>query len=395
MRFSPIKILQGLLCSTPLLVLLLAACGGGGGGSTPSAPLASAYTLSVNVTGLAAASGVVLRNNSGDDLTVAAPGVYPFATKVLSGTSYNVTVLSQPSSPVQLCMVTGPSGTMPASNLTLGVNCVNAYTISGTISGDPTIAVSGIGPILQNNGGDDLFIPVLPASGVAANFTFSTPVADGQPYNVTQLSQARSPGQNCNTYAYNIGSVSGVPVTNVTINCTYQAIVPKFAYVTNSTANTVSAYTIDAAASGVLSTVGSPVATGAQPYSVSVDPTGRFAYVANHSGNNISVYSINAAASGVLVPTDMNSTVSGIQNTIAAGTYPISVTVHPSGKFAYVANESSNSLSGLQHQHQQRRALRDRCEWRNHRHPVEHRDRNASLCRGHRSHRSFCLCGES
>jgi DNA-binding beta-propeller fold protein YncE len=345
MRFSPIKILQGLLCSTPLLVLLLAACGGGGGGgSTPSAPLASAYTLSVNVTGLAAASGVVLRNNGVDDLAVSAPGVYPFATKVVSGTSYNVTVLTQPSSPVQLCTVTGPSGTMPASNLTLGVNCVNAYTIGGTITG----AANGIGPILRNNGGDDLFIPAV-QSGVAVSFTFSIPVESGASYTVTQLSQARSPGQDCSS----ITPVSGVASTSsaasgVSITCTLANTVPRFAYVTNSTAKTVSAYTIDAAASGVLSTAGAPVATGAEPYSVSVDPTGRFAYVANHSGNNISAYSIDTSTTstaGALTAIDANGAVGGYQATIAAGTYPISVTVHPSGKFAYVANESSNSLS--------------------------------------------------
>ncbi len=45
MRFSPTKLLQGLLCSTPILVLALAACGGGGGGGGSSGTPAAAYTL--------------------------------------------------------------------------------------------------------------------------------------------------------------------------------------------------------------------------------------------------------------------------------------------------------------------------------------------------------------
>jgi 6-phosphogluconolactonase len=346
MRFSPIKFLHGLLYTAPVLFLSLAACGGGGGGSTPppAVPLASAYILSVNVTGVSGV-GVVLRNNGGNDLTVATPGTYPFTTAVVAGSGYDVTVLSHPSSPVQVCTVTSPLGSMPAANLTVAVSCVAAYTIGGTIQGDSTIAVSGIGPILQNNSGDDLFIPVLPGGGAPVNFKFNIPVAGGN-YNVIQLSRAKSPGQTCD--GTTPGSLispaaSGAVSANVilTITCVAANIAPKSAYVTNSTDNTVSAYVINPT-TGVL-TAGAALTTGAQPYSVSVDPTGRFAYVANHSSSNISAYSI--GGTGALTAIDANGAVTGTQSTIAAGTYPISVTVHPSGKFAYVVNESSASIS--------------------------------------------------
>ncbi|MEO8343610.1 MAG: hypothetical protein ABI536_07295, partial [Gallionella sp.] len=65
MRFSPIKFLNGMLYTAPVLFLTLASCGGGGS-STPSSSLASAYTLSVNVTGVSGV-GLVLRNNGGND----------------------------------------------------------------------------------------------------------------------------------------------------------------------------------------------------------------------------------------------------------------------------------------------------------------------------------------
>jgi 6-phosphogluconolactonase len=341
MRFSPIKFLHGLLYTAPVLFLTLAACGGGGG-STPGGSLAASYILSVNVTGVSGV-GVVLRNNGGNDLTVTTPGTYPFTTAVVAGSGYDVTVLSNPSSPVQVCTVTSAMpATMPASNVTVGVNCVNAYKIGGTINGDPSIAVSGIGPILHNNNGEDLFIDILPASGVSRTFTFNIPVASGVSYAVTQLSKAKSPGQDCSGGITNgTGTVSGADITNVSITCVSVPTVPKYAYVTNSTANTVSPYAINAT-SGVL-TAGTALTTGTQPYSVSVDPTGRFAYVANHSSNNISAYSIDGA--GALSAIDANGAVSGYQATIAAGTYPISVTVHPSGKFAYVVNESSADIS--------------------------------------------------
>ena len=354
MRFSPIKLLHGLLYAVPVLLLTLVACGGGS--STPSAPPAAAYTVGGGISGLTS-NGLVLRNNGGDDLT-AASGVasYTFATPVANGGSYDVSVLTQPgvgtTSP-QLCTVANASGSIAGANVTnANVSCVNAYTISGTISGDSTIAVSGIGPILQNNGGDDLFIPVLPASGVAATFTFSTPVASGAHYAVTQLSQAKSPGQNCNAITGGDTSNNGTGtaianVTSITITCVSNPIVPKYAYVTNSTANTVSAYTINAA-SGVLAASTTPTtAAGNGPYSVSVDPTGRFAYVANQSSNNISAYSISTGSTGTgaLTPIDANGAVAGTQATIAAGTYPLSVTIHPSGKFAYVANQTTADVS--------------------------------------------------
>ena len=128
------------------------------------------------------------------------------------------------------------------------------------------------------------------------------------------------------------------------IMCVAANIVPKYAYVTNSsTVNTVSAYTI--AASGVLSTTGTPQPTDSQPYSVSVDPTGRFAYVANLSSNNISAYKIDTGSTtpGALIAIDANDAISGYQATIATGPAPASVTVHPSGKFAYVVNQANNT----------------------------------------------------
>ena len=118
---------------------------------------------------------------------------------------------------------------------------------------------------------------------------------------------------------------------------------PRFAYVANNSAGTVSAYTIDAS-SGVLTSVGAPVAAGFQPYSVTVDPFGKFAYVANNYSNDISAYTI--TSTGVLTPISCTGTCSAtIPANFAAGSFPTSVTVDPTGKFAYVANNGSDDVS--------------------------------------------------
>ena len=78
------------------------------------------------------------------------------------------------------------------------------------------------------------------------------------------------------------------------------------------------------------------VVAGTSPLSVTVDPTGKFAYVANTGSNTVSAYAIDAA-------TGTFAEVTG--SPFAAGTAPISVTVDPAGKSAYVANAGSNPVS--------------------------------------------------
>jgi len=58
------------------------------------------------------------------------------------------------------------------------------------------------------------------------------------------------------------------------------------------------------------------VAAGIQPSSVTVDPSGKFAYVANAGFANVSTYSINTTT-GVLTP---------VGAAVAAGTAPVSIT---------------------------------------------------------------------
>ena len=100
----------------------------------------------------------------------------------------------------------------------------------------------------------------------------------------------------------------------------------------------VSMFTIEAT-TGALTSIGA-TAAGGRPVSVTVDPSGKFAYVADGSTNsggpgvNVSMYSINTNT-GALTSV----------GTIAAGLSPSSIAIDPSGKFAYVANSGSNNVS--------------------------------------------------
>jgi 6-phosphogluconolactonase len=66
----------------------------------------------------------------------------------------------------------------------------------------------------------------------------------------------------------------------------------KFVYVTNAdiAAGSVLGYTIEKATGALTPIAGSPFASGFNPLSVAVDPTGKFAYVANTNSNSVSGY---------------------------------------------------------------------------------------------------------
>ena len=106
-----------------LPALFLVGCSSQNSNSTQPPPPAQ-YAISGTVADLAASSsGVVLQDNAGDNLSVTANGVFQFATKVVSGSAYNVTVLTQPSSPVQQCTVANGSGTATANVTNVKVEC--------------------------------------------------------------------------------------------------------------------------------------------------------------------------------------------------------------------------------------------------------------------------------
>ena len=96
--------------------------------------------------------------------------------------------------------------------------------------------------------------------------------------------------------------------------------------------NVVVPYSINQS-TGTLTIIGTPTATEITPAGVVCDPTGRFAYVINQGSNTVSQYSINQTT-GVLT---------SITTAIACGTTPWSIAGDPTGRFVYVACYNSGS----------------------------------------------------
>jgi len=159
------------------------------------------YSIGGIVSGLSG-TGLMLQDNGGNNLSVSANGVFTFSNSVYSGSSYNVTVLAQPTG--QLCTVTNGSGTASSNVTNVQIACLNLYTIGGTVSG-----LTGTTLVLQDNGGNNLSV------GTNGSFTFTNSVASGYTYSVTVLAQPT--GQFC-TVTNGSGTASA-NVTNVQIAC--------------------------------------------------------------------------------------------------------------------------------------------------------------------------------
>ena len=160
------------------------------------------YTVGGAVSGLSGT--VVLQNNDTNNLSINSSGSFTFSTAIAQGSTYTVTVLTQPAT--QTCTVSDGTGTMGSSNVTnVSVTCsTNTYTVGGAVSG-----LSGT-VVLLNNASN--------STSVSSNgsFTFSTPIAQGSAYLVTVGTQPS--GQTC-TISNGSGTMGGANVTNVGVGC--------------------------------------------------------------------------------------------------------------------------------------------------------------------------------
>jgi len=174
--------------------------------------VSNAYTLGGGVSGLAA-SGLVLASN-GQTVSVAAnASSFGFASKIAAGSSYNVTVQTQPSG--KTCTVRNGSGIMPAANVTnVVVNCTNAaYTLGGTVSGNTSALV-------LNADGQTVTVPACATTSCVSNFAFGTGLVAGLAYNV--IVQTQPAGQTC-TVSNGYGVMAASNVDIVTVTCTTQS----------------------------------------------------------------------------------------------------------------------------------------------------------------------------
>lgn len=97
-----------------------------------------AFSIGGTVSGLTG-SGLVLKNNGVDNLSVLVSGNFTFATPV---SAYSVRVSTQPSNPTQVCRVQQGSGTANAPVTTVTVNCAAVSASGNALLNDTGITAS-------------------------------------------------------------------------------------------------------------------------------------------------------------------------------------------------------------------------------------------------------------
>ena len=213
MKYIKLKVL--LTCA---VALLLTSCGG-----------AINATIGGTVTGLSGNASFVLQDNGGDNLTVSSNGTFTFASQIEAGSTYDVTVLSQPvvtsgnseGQPAgETCVVESGIGTVEQSignvdsiTVVCNVNYSASNSIIFVVSGLP----NGATLALTNEGGTPVTVTGTTAATVSYVFP---PQAAGTPYDIAIQSVT---GATCDSTSlkFNSGIIptGAATIQNVTLTC--------------------------------------------------------------------------------------------------------------------------------------------------------------------------------
>jgi 6-phosphogluconolactonase (cycloisomerase 2 family) len=339
-------------------LLLLAGCGGGTSLTvsppptptpiptptittiSPTATVAgsAAFTLTINGTSFVAASvvnfggsAVATTFGSSNQLTAVVPAASVVSTGTPAVTVTNPAPGGGTSKPLNFTI----TGLTPPTINSLYPTCApaGAQSFQLQVTGPYPGSNFVTGSVVRWNGSDQ---PTTSSglNGLVAQISASEVAAAGTA-SVTVFNPGAGGGNsNALSFAITAGTVGPQSI----------AMDPagKFAYVASLGCNEdsegyVSMYTINPT-TGALSKGSTAASLDYSPESVTVDPSGKFAYVANEgddydSAGSVAMYTINATT-GVLTSIGaINSTGCGEGMCI-----PTSVVVDPSGKFAYVAN---------------------------------------------------------
>ena len=200
----------------------------GGTGTVATADISSVriscdnHLVRINLTGMRDTGVIRLVNNGVDIIGVGArTGPDQFPAPVATGNPYYVTILQQPTTPAQTCVVSNGTGVMGGSDVTVGIDCPYppAYSVGGTISG----LASATDKVSVRYGASNVnFFLNQPFANGPFSFTAAevSPVA-GTVYAVSIASQP--PGQRCDIVGGN-GTVGAGDVTSIRITCALASV---------------------------------------------------------------------------------------------------------------------------------------------------------------------------
>jgi 6-phosphogluconolactonase len=318
---------------------------GGGNGSISSSSSsgggsATTYAVGGTVIGVSG-SGLVLQDDGGDNLAVSASGAFTFATRLVRGAAYAVTVHTQPSSPAQYCTVTNGTGTMTAANVTsVTVTCrtdgryafVSDF-VANTVTAFTIDFITGNLALVNSTPSDLKPTAIAVTPNGAFVYTANSGSADIGIYAVNAATGALTAAGSASTGA---GSVPSA----ITVDPSGQ-----FVLATDSAGGTVLVFHINPTTGALTQVPGSPFPTavvpGIYPVSVAVDPSDQYVFATNQFNPPLGLagYTFNSSpGSGDLTQFSTWQ--------VATGNSPIWVAVDPLDRFVYVANSTDGTLSG-------------------------------------------------
>ena len=248
----------------------------------------NSYTIGGAVTGLAG-SGLVVQTNGANNVSVSASGTYTLAT-LPSGSAFNVTILSQPTNPSQTCVVSDGSGTVTSANFGLvSISCARSHAVG--------------------------------------RYAF---VSDYNADTVTALAIDSITG--------NLAVINSAPSD---VNPYAIAVTPNgaFVYTANSGAADISIFAVNATTGAVTAAGTASTGVGSAPYGITVDPSGLFVLAADSAGGTLVVFQINQTTGALTQVAG-----SPFATAPAPGANPSSVTVDPSDQFVYATNQFNPTL---------------------------------------------------
>jgi 6-phosphogluconolactonase (cycloisomerase 2 family) len=273
-------------------------------------------------------------------VSVEPTGQYVYVANFAANTVSEYSILSGALTPV------GTTGTVKTGTQPNGVTIdpLNKHAYVANL-GDNTISQYNIGTTGELT---PMSAPTVPTGSFPASIVISPngKYAYVSNFACTGLGCVASQGS---VSQYTVGTDGSLaPMTPATVNTGSAKSQPNslivdptsaYLYVANAGDNTVSEFNIDAT-TGALTLAGTPVPTGTFPFFVTVDPSGKHVYVANTGSasgytapGSISQYSIGAGGALSLI------------GTATAGMGTSSVTVDPTGTYAYATNRGESSLS--------------------------------------------------
>lgn len=339
-----------ILCAAILPLAAFIATGCSGTRSTPSAPPPRVgrfvYIANANHGGLQGSISV-FAVNSATSLTQITGSPYPAGTNTsaIATDARNKVLYSANVNGLSGYLIDASDGTLQGvagspfdtgdSFRSVAVNRLGSfvYAISGL-----TGAISGFS--VDSNGVLALPVPNSPFQTATPSDTSNAPTAVRIDPSGRFLYTAN--GSN-GVYVFAISSTDGSLslVDNVKPNGSSQpydiAITPdsRFAFAPNAaTSGGVDAYAISSTTGDLTLTSGSPFPTGGnEPLGTATDSSGKFLFVANFISSSVSIFTIDSGGGltllGSPVPTDSN---------------PISVAVDPSGSLVYVVNLGAGTV---------------------------------------------------